>query len=274
MKLIQRNVNLGKAIRLSAWRKVALGTWATAKDPSVYGMLELDAEPLLRHIEKLRSETGVRVTLTHLVGRALGIVLHKHPELNCVRRLGKLYPRRTVDIFFQVATDEAGEDLTGMVVREINKKSLVDVAKEMDHTVKHIRVNKDPLFKKMKGLIKLTPSAWSRFILWIGEFLSFGLNVWSPLLGYPKDAFGSLMLTNIGSLGLDVAYAPLVPYSRVPVVIALGAVQDQPVVRGGSVVAGKVMKICVTIDHRLIDGVHGSRMAMTLKKLLANPEQL
>ena len=32
------------------------------------------------------------------------------------------------------------------------------------------------------------------------------------------------MITNIGSIGLDQAYVPLVPYSRVPILIALGAV--------------------------------------------------
>ena len=33
-----------------------------------------------------------------------------------------------------------------------------------------------------------------------------------------------LQVVSTGSLGLDIAYAPLVPYSRVPIVIATGAV--------------------------------------------------
>jgi pyruvate dehydrogenase E2 component (dihydrolipoamide acetyltransferase) len=47
------------------------------------------------------------------------------------------------------------------------------------------------------------------------------------------------MVANIGSIGLDETYPPLVPLSRVPLVVAMGAVRDEPVVEGGEVVAGK-----------------------------------
>ena len=32
-------------------------------------------------------------------------------------------------------------------------------------------------------------------------------------LGMPRDAFGGVTITNVGSLGLDIAYVPLVPYT-------------------------------------------------------------
>ena len=98
------------------------------------------------------------------------------------------------------------------------------------------------------------------------------LNLWTPLMGVPKDSFGSVMLTNIGSLGLDEAFAPLVPYSRVSLLIAAGAVRHQPVVRDGQVVVASVIKLCTTFDHRVIDGVHASQLASALKSIFANPE--
>ena len=61
--------------------------------------------------------------------------------------------------------------------------------------------------------------------------------------GIPSDPFGSVMITNVGSLGLDTAYVPLVPYSHVPILLALGAVKDSAVVEDGKVVAGKVMRV-------------------------------
>jgi pyruvate dehydrogenase E2 component (dihydrolipoamide acetyltransferase) len=81
------------------------------------------------------------------------------------------------------------------------------------------------------------------------------------------------MITSIGSLGLDMAFAPLVPYSRVPLLIAVGVVQDTPVVRDGRIEVAKVSRLCVTLDHRLIDGMHASHMAKTLLATFANPEK-
>ncbi len=81
------------------------------------------------------------------------------------------------------------------------------------------------------------------------------------------------MVTNIGSLGLDTAFAPLVPYSRVPVLLAVGSAMDRPWVREGKLCVAKVLRICVTLDHRLIDGVHASHMAKTVQKIFADPER-
>jgi pyruvate dehydrogenase E2 component (dihydrolipoamide acetyltransferase) len=79
------------------------------------------------------------------------------------------------------------------------------------------------------------------------------------------------MITNVGSLGLDVAYPPLVHYARLPMLIALGAIQDAPVVENGAVVVGKTMKVNVTFDHRFIDGAHAAAMAKTLRAWIEQP---
>ena len=89
--------------------------------------------------------------------------------------------------------------------------------------------------------------------------------------GMPEDAFGSAILTNVGTLGLDTAYVPLVPYSRVPILLAPGAVKDAPVVDNGQVVAGKVMNVNATFDHRFIDGFHASVLSSTLREMMEDP---
>src|SRR5688572_361276 len=100
MTLFQKNVDLGPPLKLSSWRKIAIGTWRTAGDPSVYAIVEVNVEPALAYIEKLREKTGQKITFTHFVGKSVALVLSKHPELNCILRFGKLYPRKTVDVFF------------------------------------------------------------------------------------------------------------------------------------------------------------------------------
>lgn len=79
------------------------------------------------------------------------------------------------------------------------------------------------------------------------------------------------MITNIGSLGLEMAYVPLVPYSRVPILLATGAVSETPVVEEGEVVIRKVMKVSATFDHRFIDGFHAASMSRILKRWMEDP---
>lgn len=274
MAWLRRNVALGPALRLTPFRKIALGTWRTAGDPSVYGSLELDAGPALAYVERLRARSGVRVTLTHFTGRVLAEVLRRHPEINCVRRGSSLHPRKSVDIFFQIASDRRGDDLSGAVVRDADRKSVIEVARELEARVREVREHGDPAFRRMKRLMRLLPAGLVRFAIRFTEWLTYDLNLWTPLLGTPRDPFGGLMLTSIGSLDMDEAYAPLVPYSRVPVVVALGAARERPVVRDGKVVAAPTIRLCATFDHRLIDGVHGAAMAKTLRAIFADPDAL
>lgn len=272
MPLLTRNVDLGSPLKLSSFRKVAIGTWRDAGDPSVYTLVEYDVTPVLAYLDRLREATGEKITMTHFVGKAAANVLGRHPELNCILRFGKLYPRKSVDIFFQVASDDRGDDLSGTTIRGADKKSIVEIAQEMREKVLRIRQKGDPDYKKMKGTMRLLPGFLTGAAIHLTAFLNYTLNLWTPLLGIPRDSFGSVMVTSIGMLGLDMAFAPLVPYSRVPCLIAVGAVRQAPVVRNGEVVAAPVLKLGVTFDHRLIDGVHGSKMAQTLNKIFQNPE--
>jgi len=272
MSLLKSNIKLGPAICLSSWRKIAIGTWKTAKDPSVYGMMDVHAAPALAYIEKIKQETGLKVTLTHVLGKAIAITMQRHPEINCVLRFGRLYPRRDVDVFYQVATDKAGKDLSGMTVRQADLKSIPEIAREMQELVHYIREKDDPSFKKMKKTMSLIPGLLVGHVLSVAEFFMYSLNLWSPLLGSPRDSFGSVMVTNVGSLGIETGFAPLVAYSRVPILLALGAVREMPVVRHHKVEIEEQMRICVTFDHRLIDGVVASHMTKTLTNILLNPE--
>lgn len=272
MSLIRRNVEYGPALKLSSWRKIAMGTWRTAGDPSVYGVLDIDAEAALAYMEKLKAATGTRITISHFMGKALASVMTKYPEMNCVLRFGRLYPRKSVDVFFQVATDPEGKDLSGLTIRAAESKSVVEIAREMEERVARIRAYQDKSYTQMKSTMSLIPGIFVGTILtWIGHLL-YSLNIHSSLLGVPRDSFGSAMITNIGSLGLDMAFAPLVPYSRVPLLISLGEVKDRPAVRDGKLTVAKQVRMCVTVDHRLIDGMYGSLMAKALLRIFADPE--
>lgn len=273
MTLFSKHLDLGPALKISPWRKIAIGTWKTAGDPSVYGTIEVDAVPALAYLEKLNQNSATKVTFTHFVGKSVAQAIAKHPEINCILRFGRLYPRKTIDIFFQVATDSQGKDLSGTTIREADKKSIFQIAQEMQESIHKIRNQGDPAFRRMKTSLGWIPGFLVTAVINFTSFILYTLNLWSPLFGSPKDPFGSVMITSIGSIGMDMAFAPLVPYSKVPALLAVGMIRDVPVVLEGKVEIGKRALLCATIDHRVIDGMHASQLAKTLRKIFADPEK-
>jgi pyruvate/2-oxoglutarate dehydrogenase complex dihydrolipoamide acyltransferase (E2) component len=269
------NIELQKKKDVSLFRKVAIGTWRTAYDPSVYGTIELRMDAAMDYIERFRAATGKHVTVTHMLARAVGEVLHKTPDANAMLRYNRVYLRKRVNVFMQVVmTDEGSDkvDLSGVTVYDVPEKSLAEICDEVQEKVDKVRKHKDPALEKSRGMFRFIPYLLLNFFLRTLAFFSYTLNLNLSFLGVPKDPFGSVMITNIGSLGLEVAYVPLVPYSRVPILLATGAVRDTPVVEDGAVVIRKVMKINATFDHRYIDGFHAAAMSRILKRWMEDPE--
>lgn len=268
------NLELSRKEDLSSFRKAALGTWRTVGDPSVYGTLEIRMDKAMEYIAAFRQATGKRLTVTHLLAKASAATLERMPDANAIIRFNRIYLRKVIAIFMQVVMADEGEDkadLSGATLYDAEKKSLAQIVDEVEERVAKVRARKDESLEKARSSLRLIPFLFMRFFLSLMGFLLYTLNLDLRWAGMPKDGFGSLMITNIGSLGLDQAYVPLVPYSRVPILLAMGAVKDAPVVEDGKLVVGKVMKINATFDHRLIDGYHAAIMAKTLHEYLEHP---
>ncbi|HLL06458.1 MAG TPA: 2-oxo acid dehydrogenase subunit E2 [Myxococcaceae bacterium] len=257
---------------ISSFRKLAIGSWKTTYDPTVYGTLTVRMDKALAYIEAFRQRTGVRLTVTHLMTKAMGEALRRCPEANAVLRFNKIYLREQVTISALVVQTDGGKvDLTSAKINDADTKTLREIAVEMEDAVRRVRERRDVALEKGKGTIQKIPYMFLNMFTWLIGFLMYTLNLDLSGLGMPKDAFGSVIITNVGSLGLDTAYVPLVPYTRVPIFVAPGAVKEAPVVEDGKIVVGKVMNINASFDHRFIDGFHAGVLATTLREMLENP---
>ena len=268
------NVDLVHKKDLSSFRRIAIGTWATTYDPSVYGSMEVPVDACLDYIKKFRAKTGRHLTMTHLMAKIAAACIAAMPDGNAILRFNRIYLRKTIGVFFQVAMEdpETGEfDLSGATLFDVEKKSLVEIADEFEARTKKIRKAEDPELEKTRSSFKMIPSLMLNFILKAISFLCYTLNLDMRWAGLPKDAFGSVMVTNIGSLGLDQAYVPLVPYSKVPLLIAVGAIRDVPQVEDGQVSTCKMMNLSATFDHRILDGTHAAVMARVVREHFADP---
>ena len=265
-----------KLKKVSPFRKVAIGSWKTAYDPTVYGTVEVRMEEAERYIQKFREQKGAKLTVTHLVAKTVAQVLKDNPEANGILRFNRIYLRDQVDVGVLVLADdpETGEvDLSSAVVRKADTLSLVELIDAIGEQVKGIRSGQDKAMKSAKSTIRKVPYFMMNCFMNFLSFLLYTLNLNMTWAGMPKDAFGGAVITSIGSLGLDTAYVPLVPYTRVPIFIAPGEVKTVPVVDDGEVVPGRRMGIHASFDHRFIDGAHAAKMAKAFRLMIENPFQ-
>lgn len=251
---------------VSSFRRMAAGMWRSPRDPSIYGQMDVDATAALAFL----AEQPERVTVTHLVARAVAVALREQPELNAkVRFWGRLEQRETIDLFVTVAT---GGDLSGARIDRADHKSLVELAREVSDRAGKIRKGNDKDYARTRGAMKSLPWWLARPATWASDVLVNELHVELP--GMPGDPFGSAIITSVGMFGIDSAFAPFVPLARCPMLILVPEVRPRPWAVGDSAVVRPVLRLCATFDHRIIDGAAAGRFAARLTELFASPALL
>ncbi|MDE3248906.1 MAG: pyruvate dehydrogenase complex dihydrolipoamide acetyltransferase [Bacteroidota bacterium] len=86
----------------------------------------------------------------------------------------------------------------------------------------------------------------------------------------PSDWEGNTFtISNLGMFGVDEFTAIINPPDSC--ILAVGGIQQVPVVKDGVVKPGNVMKVTLSCDHRVVDGATGAAFLLTLKSLLEEP---
>ncbi|MEX1000658.1 MAG: pyruvate dehydrogenase complex dihydrolipoamide acetyltransferase [Crocinitomicaceae bacterium] len=89
----------------------------------------------------------------------------------------------------------------------------------------------------------------------------------------PEDWEGNTFtISNLGMFGIEEFTAIINPPDSC--ILAVGGIKQTPVVKNGEIVPGNVMKVTLSCDHRVVDGVTGSEFLQTFKKFMENPVQM
>ena len=260
-------------VKMTTRRKLAIATWSAPREGNIYGKLTVDMTESLRYIEHLRRTSGEKITVTHLVGRAVAEALAHAPGLNGRIFLGRYIPHKTVDISYLVALEE-GADLAKAKVDNADQKSVVEVAAELRELAGKLRAGKDKNFEKNKGVLRLLPTWLLRPLVNTIGYLASAVGLEIKALGVERFPFGSCIITSVGMFGLDEGFAPPTPFAHVPVYVLVGAVNERPAVVDGQLTIRPQLTITATIDHRFMDGFQGGQLAKIVRRVLENPWML
>ncbi len=76
-------------------------------------------------------------------------------------------------------------------------------------------------------------------------------------------------ISNLGMFGIDEFTAIVNPPDAC--ILAIGGINQIPVVKNGEIVPGNIMKVTLSCDHRVVDGAVGSAFLNSFKNYLENP---
>lgn len=83
---------------------------------------------------------------------------------------------------------------------------------------------------------------------------------------------GTFSVTNLGSLG-GSAFTPIVNHPEVAI-LGIGRGREEAVVVDGRIEPRLMMPLCLSYDHRVVDGADGARFMNKLIESLENPEHM
>ncbi len=83
---------------------------------------------------------------------------------------------------------------------------------------------------------------------------------------------GSFTVSNLGMFGVSEFVAIINPPQAA--ILAIGGIEDKPIVKDGQIVPGKTLKLTLSADHRVLDGTDGAKFLKTVQKYLENPSLL
>ena len=193
---------------------------------------EFDATELIQFRKALLNREkaiGVSVTYTEILVYAIARALKDHPDVNVSLIENEIKVWDDINIGVAVALGKEG--LLVPVVKQADKKSLIEISQEVKSLVEKVRER------------KILPD---------------------------EVTGGTFTLTSIGAVGVSYYQTPVINQPE-SAILGTGPIRDEPVVKNGQIVIAPMMPYSLTIDHRVINGFGAEQFLASLKEMVETP---
>ena len=256
----------------TAWRQTASTIYKKPTDSKILGSVEIDVTDLEAYISKRRKE-GVKITLTHFFLLATARAIKNDvPELNTFIKRGNIHSFPSINTSVSVL-GSTGE-MTSVMVKNTDQLTLEKSVEVLNDEIQKSRKGTENGTMQLKEIVGKVPwpiRGWLYKLLKL-VYVDWGFSI--PFIGLNPHSFGSFMLSNIGTLGLDIGFPALFPIANVSFVMIMGGVQSKPWVVNNQVVPRRIITLGAALDHRVVDASHAGKLFKYLKFAVKNPEIL
>lgn len=264
---------MADSIYNTPWRQTASAVYRMPSDGRIWGTYEADVSRTLAFMKKKKA-AGVNLTLTHMLIAAVARAYRDDvPELNCFARRGKIIHRDSVGVFVSVDIPESRE-MTGFLIDRADEKGIDEICDIMTEKVEQYRKRQESGAVRSKYVFAKIPWLLRRPVFLVLRFILATLGLPLHAIKADPNSFGSVLISNIGTHGLQYGMAAILPVSNLPVVVLMGMLEKKPVVRNDRVVVRDMLPLSCTLDHRVCDGSMGGRLARAVQRYLSRPEML
>ncbi len=245
-------------------------------DNEAYFLERFEMAPIREYLAKLnQEEKDFPYTPFHILVTAVLKVLTLRPKLNRFVANKLMYQRNEITASFVVKklfTDEGAEALALIrakdedTIRTIHQKLFKQISTSRSDVVDRSSESMDIVSRMPRRLTRL----FCEFICFLDKIGK----VPQVLIG-TDPYYQSVVLSNLGSLKLNVGYHHLTNWGTCSLFAIMGEIKETAYRKeDGTLGYHETVDIGLTVDERLADGYYYAKSLRLLQKLLANPELL
>jgi pyruvate dehydrogenase E2 component (dihydrolipoamide acetyltransferase) len=164
--------------------------------------------------------------------------------------------------------------VTAAVIEDAHARTVTSIAEEVRDKAASGRAGVETRAVQNKYLLNRIPWPFRRPVFRFLKWITVDMGIEIKALGLSAHSFGSFVVSDIGSFGLNTGMTSLMPAAKVPAVIVLGKVEQKPVVRRGEIAIRTILPLTGTFDHRIVDGMQIGKLAHGIKRNFRKPEWL
>ena len=228
-----------------------------------------------RWLRAKRAEGYKGLGMVHLFIAAYIRVLCHLPGLNRFVSGQRVYARNTITINMMVkrGITVASEETCAKVDFELTD-TIYDVYRKMNDAVEEIRSSDDSGTEKAARILMATPRLLLKLavkLIKLADYFD-----WLPMSLLRVSPFhGSMIITDLGSLGIGPIYHHIYNFGNLPVFLAFGAKRREVELdRHGQPVEHKYVDYKIVCDERICDGNYYASAFKYLRYYLKNPHEL
>ena len=239
----------------------------------------IDLTEVNKYVAKLNeSKPEFKYTLFHVLCAVIVKTITLRPQLNWFISGHRLYERKALSISFVVKKTFEDNAYEALAIIDIDRKGeapVIQIHNKVESFVTAVRKHnkQDGTTDVMDTLTKL-PRWLLRIVTKILHWLDY--HGWVPTSLSKDDPYNSsVFVSNLGSIKMHASYHHLTNYGNNSLFVIIDEKHLHPFFNAdGSYEMREALRIGLTVDERIADGIYFAKSVMLVKKLLENPELL